>query len=135
MTRNAAARERAWLVAPAVGSAHLTIAADTNPSLREALIAFFVGGAYRIALAPERSFGSEDHWPEAHSMLVQTSASTSEHLRWARGITDLCGGTQLPDKSFAFDADQLERWFASFPREQLLILSRVRRKRRDERLR
>jgi hypothetical protein len=97
-----------FLINVSIERAHLSLPIEQNPSLLDALRAYFVAGAYRLAADPSRTFADPVNWPQPHSMLVQTSAATDEHTRWAKGIEGVLGGRQLPDRSIAFDADLLE---------------------------
>lgn len=98
-----------FLISTEIEAEHLDRPVSENPSFREALRAFFVGGAFRIAIEPERSFGDGVCLPLPHSMLVQTSTSVGEHIRWAKGLGEMCGGRELPDKSIVFDVDVLDK--------------------------
>lgn len=64
-----------------------------NGSLTDALRAYLVSGAFRLALQPGSDFKDCNKLPKPHSMLVQTSSSMHEHERWLKGIVELFGGT------------------------------------------
>lgn len=96
-----------FLVSASVQSSHLSTPVELNVTLADAVRAYFVGGACRLALEPDRNFELNKPWPRPHCMLVQTSADTDEHGRWAEGITRLLGGTTLPDRSVSFSNETL----------------------------
>ena len=99
-----------FLTTGSVSIADLVQPPGSNPSLADAIRAFFVSAAMRLALAPERSFANPESYPRPHSMLVQTSPDTNDHLHWANGISDELGGEFLPDRSTRFDVHRvLER--------------------------
>ena len=52
--------------------------------LEEALIAYFISGAIRLALQPGAGFDTPHSWPIPHTMLAHTDAMVDQH--W-----DLCG--------------------------------------------
>ena len=84
-----------------------------NPRLNEALIAFFVSGAFRLALSPEKEFDDLDNIPLPHSMLVQTSTERADHLDLAREIIEICGGHEEGDGIFSLDPQKLVSWSCS----------------------
>lgn len=92
-----------FLLSTSVTRGDLAGTVDINPSLLDALRAFFVGGAYRLALDPTRSFADVTQLPRPHTMLVQTSSATNEHVRWAKGIEAVLRGHALGDKVTGFD--------------------------------
>jgi hypothetical protein len=91
--------ENNFLVAASIEAADLAVPVAANPSLLDALRAYFVSGAYRLALDPTRGFAPGQASPRPHSMLVQTSASTEDHVLWLRGIQELLSGRGQPDKT------------------------------------
>jgi len=114
-----------FLVASSVEQPHLVGPVEANPSLQEAVRAYFVAGAFRLALESDRSFEAGKIPPRPHSMLVQTSASTSDHMVWVKGIQKILGGVLRDDKTIQPDADfvlgsvaqeegKWRRWYESF---------------------
>ena len=98
---------------------------ERSPSLEEAVIAFFVAGAFRLALSPQRTFEDTDALPRPHSMIVQTSAQQDEHHRFAQAIQAIFGGSRHEDGHVVFpvesgirlcaeSADQLKAWYQRF---------------------
>src|SRR5262249_18690443 len=55
-----------FLVSPSVTGAHLSASVEENASLADALKAYFVGGAFRLVLDPQRTFASPASWPRPH---------------------------------------------------------------------
>lgn len=113
-----------FLVCSSVTAQDLLVPPDNNPSLYEALIAFFVGGAMRLALEPDRRFEDPEHMPKPHSMMVQTSTSVDDHKRWRDAIRDLLYGEDIGEGTVLFDDQKLmvqvtqeeARWQAWFER-------------------
>ncbi len=120
-----------FLVSACVEGTHLAGTVENNESLALALRLYFVGCAYRLALSPERTFDDPRSWPLAQSMLVQTSADTDEHSRWASGIVEMLHGRPCEGRAFSFDIERLgdmvetheQQWRECFDR---LDLSRER---------
>jgi hypothetical protein len=103
-----------FLVRTPVESTDLTQPPQSNPSLSDALIAYFVGGAYRLHLHPDCSFGDPARLPPPHSMLIHTSPQIADHVEWAKGIQRLCGGESAGlNKDWNFDRGTLEKWLSS----------------------
>jgi hypothetical protein len=111
-----------FLVEASVLPEHLENPIEDNLSLREALRAFVVSGAYRLALQPGAKFDDIAHLPAPHSMLVQTSASMDEHDRWKQGILKMFGGTadasgidvKGVERDLHNDEKSWERWYTQF---------------------
>jgi hypothetical protein len=82
-----------FLIDASVLPEHLAHRIEDNHSLREAIRAFIISGAYRLALHAGATFGDVNRLPLPHSMLVQTSSSMGEHERWMKGILNIFGGT------------------------------------------
>ena len=116
--------ETNFLVAPAVTQADMAAQPNENVSLYEALIAFFVSGAMRLALQPDRRFDQPDLLPSPHSMMVQTSTSVDDHKRWRDAIRDLLRGEDMGEGTVLFDdkelmqrvAEEESRWKEWFER-------------------
>jgi len=100
-----------------------------NKSLYDALIAFLVGGAYRLALQPDCSFDDPSRLPKPHSMLIQVSQSMRDHEAWRDAVKDLLGGSEQPDRTIVFNAERLlsrveaeegrwKEWFNNFYRSK-----------------
>jgi hypothetical protein len=96
-----------FLVSPRIDPRHLDSHADENPSLLDAFRAYFVGGAYRLALAPERSFATPACLPEPHSMMIHTSAAQEDHSRWLDGVLRLFGSRTLADGGIGLSPERL----------------------------
>lgn len=79
-------RKDNFLVLPEVDPQELHGPVQSNASLLSALRAYIVSGAYRLALRPGWSLEDPARFPMPHSMLVQTSASQSDHRVWLDGI-------------------------------------------------
>lgn len=103
-----------------------------NETLYEALISFFVSGAYRLALQEDRDFNNPANLPEPHCMLIQASQSKQDHILWRDAISDLLCGTYQGDKTVGFDAvklqnridteeDRWEKWFERFDKSRSRI--------------
>ena len=112
--------ETNFLVTPAVTQADIAVQPTENLSLYEALIAFFVSGAMRLVLQPDRRFDNPTLLPSPHSMIVQTSTSVDDHKRWRDAIRDLFLGEDMGEGTVLFDdgelmqrvADEEGRWKA-----------------------
>ena len=89
--------ETNFLVSTSVTPADLAGPPTASASLYDALIAFFVSGAMRLALEPDKSFVDPARLPEPHSMMVQTSTSLDEHRLWRDAIRDLLKGVDIQD--------------------------------------
>ena len=99
--------ETNFLVTPAVTQADISVQPTENSSLYEALIAFFVSGAMRLVLQPDRRFDEPALLPSPHSMMVQTSTSVDEHKRWRDAIRDLLRGEDMGEGTVLFDEKEL----------------------------
>ena len=99
--------ETNFLVTPAVTQADIAVQPTENSSLYEALIAFFVSGAMRLVLQPDRSFDEPALLPAPHSMMVQTSTSVDDHRRWRDAIRDLLRGEDMGEGTVLFDDSEL----------------------------
>ena len=105
--------ERNFLVAPVVTPADLHLPPRENPSLYEALIAFFVSGAMRLVVQPDKSLSTPANLPSPHSMMVQTSTSVDEHRIWRDEIRGLLGGEGMGEGTVLFDDQILMKRVAS----------------------
>ena len=107
---------------------------DANVSMREAVQAYLVAGAYRLALQNGANFSDVDSLPKSHSMLIQTSALQDEHERIVNGLTALFGGARQSDGTSTIDKNKVEiaiaqneetwrRWYLEFSesRERLYM--------------
>ncbi|MCH8144920.1 MAG: alpha/beta fold hydrolase [Gemmatimonadetes bacterium] len=130
--------EANFLIRAEIDDAHHGIP-EGSESLRNALIAYFVSAAYRLALSPERSFSSTDpaDLPAPHSMLIQVSQNRRDHLRWRNAIRDILGGIDRGERTIGFDPDHLlavlaaeepewEAWFASFDASRRRVCEQLR---------
>ena len=109
-----------FLVTPEVTQEDIAAPPTENSSLYEALIAFFVSGAMRLVLQPDRRSDDPAMLPSPHSMIVQTSTSVDDHKRWRDAIRDLLLGEDMGEGTVLFDdselmervADEEDRWKA-----------------------
>jgi hypothetical protein len=105
-----------------------------DESLRDALRAYLVSGAYRLALQPDATFDDFENLPPPHSMLVQTSASMDEHEQTFNLLISMFGGERRPDGTGQLSASGVESdvlaneqswscWYQSFyqSRERIYI--------------
>lgn len=92
-----------FLVSPSVTTTDLQSLPDRNESLKEAVRAFLVAGAFRLALQSKYSFSDTSLLPSPHSMLVQTSSSVSDHQIWSRAIAGFFGNREHEDRSSGWD--------------------------------
>lgn len=82
-----------FLICTGVSAADLRQRVNQNQSLLDAVRAFFVSGAMRLALDPSRNFDDLRNLPEPHSMMIHTSSSQEDHSLWASGIREAFGGS------------------------------------------
>jgi len=99
-----------FLLVTSVEEDHLTLPIAQNESLLDALRAYFVSGAFRLALDPDRSFEDLSRLPAPHSMMIHTSSAREDHSRWADGIREMFGGTLDGDVT-CFDCVNLAKIF------------------------
>ena len=102
-----------FLVSATIEQRHLASNVEHNDSLLAAFRAYFVGGAYRLALSPERRFDRPAAIPAPHSMMIHTSAEQQDHSRWLDGVLRLYGSRALPDGGAGLDPTRLEEALAS----------------------
>lgn len=79
------------LVEPSVTSQDLASDPLHNESLKQAIRAFLLGAAYRSLEHPDLSYENASRLPKPHTMIVQASASISEHEKWAKAICMFLG--------------------------------------------
>jgi hypothetical protein len=111
-----------FLIEASVTQSDLGKAVENNGSLKEAVRAFIVGGAYRLALQGGSDFDDIERLPAPHSMLVQTSASMDEHERWKQGLVKMFGGGPSADRiavdgverDLALNEGAWESWYRQF---------------------
>jgi hypothetical protein len=96
-----------FLISATATDADLAGRVSDNGSLGEALRAYFVSGAYRLALNKTASFDDPDRYPSPHTMLVHTSVAQEDHARWAAGLQAELGQVAYPDGSAGFDVQVL----------------------------
>jgi hypothetical protein len=75
-----------FLVVPTVTADDLAHSPVQSASLAAAVRAYLVGAAYRLTLDPTRDPQNPTCLPAPHCMLVQTSATRSEHRVWADAL-------------------------------------------------
>jgi Z1 domain-containing protein len=81
---------------------------ENNRSLVDAIRAYLVSGAYRLALQPGTDFDNASRLPAPHSMLIQTSPLVGEHGRILNGLAELFGGARQADGAFTINADRIQ---------------------------
>ena len=99
-----------FLVCTGVSPADLVQHVTQNESLKEAVRAYFVAGAMRLALDPSKSFHDLRCLPEPHSMMIHTSSAQEDHSIWANGIREAFGGVEREDIT-SFNVDYLNALF------------------------
>jgi len=124
-----------FLVSPTVTGADLVGSVAENASLQEALIAYFISGAMRLALQPDRSFDDPGNLPLPHSMMIQTSISVDVHNQWRDAIRDLLDGVDIGEGTVLIDDQKLiqqvadeegrwRKWFDEFQESRDFIYQR-----------
>jgi hypothetical protein len=114
-----------FLVCPLVTDDEADRSPDQSESLIEAVIAYFVAGAFRLALSPAARFDDPSHLPPKHTMIVQASTSQVDHKRFAYAIRDHFLGQDDGDgvvrfnwervgPLFANDEGRWQAWYTSF---------------------
>ncbi len=101
-----------FLMSATVESDEINWAPEESPSLKDAVIAFFVSGGFRLALDPLRRFDNPSALPKPHSMIVQTSPQQDEHLRFWKAIQAIFGGTRDDAGHVVFHADHVSKMIA-----------------------
>jgi hypothetical protein len=101
--------EENFLVEASVTANDLSGRVQDNASLADAVRAFIVSGAYRLALQPGVAFDDPQNPPRPHSMLVQTSASMDEHERWLDGLVKAFDGSVVSRGRGVLGHDRFER--------------------------
>ena len=96
-----------FLVLTDVKSDELGRPPQERASLKSALIAYLVGGAFRYGLHPDCSFDDNERLPRPHSMIVHTSVAVDEHRVWRDAAAAILHGEVQDDGVVLFDADQL----------------------------
>ncbi|WP_186236142.1 Z1 domain-containing protein [Burkholderia gladioli] len=82
-----------YLIESTVSDGDLALAVRDNPSLKDAMRAYIVAGAYRLALEGKPGSSAAGNYPLPHSMLVQTSPAVDEHVRWLVGVVEMFDGS------------------------------------------
>jgi hypothetical protein len=114
-----------FLVCPIVGENEAASPPAASESLFEAVVAYFVAGAYRLALNPTARFDDGDHLPPTHTMIVQASSAQIDHKRFAEAIQERFFGQDdgrgvvrfqwsKVGALVAAQEDRWRSWFASF---------------------
>lgn len=80
-----------WLVYEGIDKAEVLAPPAASESLTDALRAYFVAGAFRLAVSKTWSWDDASCCPKPHTMLVQASAAMLEHGRWAEAIAQRFG--------------------------------------------
>jgi hypothetical protein len=97
-----------FLISDAVEASHLAMKPEHNPSLLDAVRAYFVSGAYRLATTGGLSFDNPATMMP-HSMLVQTSSSIQDHQTWLEGMRLLFDGAYTADRSVRWNPEAVLR--------------------------
>lgn len=114
-----------FLVNASVSLEDIAGSTEANQSLKDAMRAYILSGAYRLALQPNASFTDVDNLPAPHTMLVQTSMLMDEHERTIKGLATLWGNEGLVDgcvrlslkkvnDDIATNEQQWRRWYDEF---------------------
>jgi hypothetical protein len=114
-----------FLVCPAVTEAEVDGPPNESSSLVEAVIAYLVAGAYRLALNPNARFDDPQHLPPTHTMIVQASSAQLDHRRFAEAIRQRFFGVDDGNgvvrfnwsrvaSLFATDEGRWRNWYSSF---------------------
>jgi len=117
--------EENFLICPLVGEEETELAPDESESLVAAVIAYFVAGAFRLALNPAARFDDPERLPPIHTMIVQASSAQVDHKRFAYAIRDRFFGEddgygvvrfswEKVGPLFANDESPWQSWYASF---------------------
>jgi Z1 domain len=101
-----------FLVCPLVGDEEVDHPPVESDSLVEAVIAYFVSGAFRLALNPPARFDDPEHLPPLHTMIVQASSSQIDHKRFAYAIRDRFLGEEDEHGVVRFDWERVGPMFA-----------------------
>jgi hypothetical protein len=104
-----------FLISPSIELTDLTSSPPGGDSLKQALIAYIVGGTFRYLLQADRSFSDPDSLPESHSMMVQTSLSLDHHRLWRDSISEMLHGFETTDGAIQFDQDAVLEDIAQDP--------------------
>lgn len=102
-----------FLICPQVTDEEVDRPPEESDSLMEAVIAYFVAGAFRLALNPLARFDDPDRLPPKHTMIVQASSSQIDHKRFAYAIRDRFLGQDEGDGVVRFKWEQVGSIFAS----------------------
>lgn len=100
-----------FLICTGVSAADLRQRVTQNQSLLDAIRAFFVSGALRLALDPSKNFDDMRSLPEPHSMMIHTSSAQEDHSLWANGIREAFGGSVAGDVTY-FSVEYLSKLFS-----------------------
>ncbi|HEV2033229.1 MAG TPA: Z1 domain-containing protein [Candidatus Dormibacteraeota bacterium] len=114
-----------FLICPLVREDEADHPPAESDSLVEAVIAYFVAGAFRLALNPTARFDDPEHLPPTHTMIIQASSAQIDHKRFASAIRDRFYGSDGGDGVVRFDWEEVghllasdegrwHAWYASF---------------------
>jgi hypothetical protein len=114
-----------FLICPLVGEEEIRHQPEESESLVEAVIGYFVAGAFRLALNPGARFDDPDHLPPTHTMIVQASSFQADHKRFAYAIRDRFFGKDDGHGVVRFDWEKIrplfdndegrwQAWYTSF---------------------
>lgn len=104
--------ENNFLICPIVDEQEAGRPPLESDSLFEAVVAYFVAGAYRLALDPFAKFNDPDHLPRAHTMIVQASSQQIDHKSLADAIRERFFGEEDNHGVVRFDWARVEPLFA-----------------------
>ena len=123
-----------FMVVTSVDTTQLHRGVHLNFSLHDAMRAYVVSGAFRLALCPDCSLTQAGRLPPPHSMLVQTSAAQSDHKAWLSAIVDRFGGMRVRRdceykwavesvvQDVAEDEEGWYRWYLEFLQSRARVL-------------
>ena len=100
-----------FLISPTVAEDEAMHAPSQSDSLKQAVIAYFVSGAYRLALDPSAGFADPTRRAPAHSMIVQASSAQIDHRRYATAIRDQFLGEEAVDGATRFTWEAVSALF------------------------
>src|SRR5216683_449075 len=114
-----------FLVCPQVGDEELEHPPVESDGLVEAVIAYFVAGAFRLVLNPAARFDDPEHPAPTHTMMVQASSAQLDHKRFAYAIRDRFFGQddghgvvrftwEKVGVLFSNDESRWHAWYSSF---------------------
>lgn len=118
-----------WPVLPLISETESANPSFSNESLVDALRAYLVAGAFRLASSENWSWEDAKRCPVPHSMLIQASTAVLEHGRWANAIADRFGGEGVAPGAFSLSwskvkedldksIEKWKKWYSEFSRSR-----------------